>query len=200
MYLKSNYVWNKEIEPKFIKWVSDSANDGSEFVLITFKARVRSKRISKFDAELVNASLISKKYIGRGLNEIEIKTGFSDFVKHLDFKYVPTSQRKKGIKLKRIPFFGGDDDAGTWNHIHAYIQKPAEVSNERFFEYMNLIAQSKMQNICGRNCIVEAEVWCKCEQIDGKFIKYALRPEGDFIHNKLDKLFLEEVYLGSLNS
>ncbi len=201
MHLKSNYVWNKEIEAGFIKWALENTNDGSEFVLVTFKTRVRSIRISRTDTELVNEKLISRNYIGRGLNQIEIKKGFSEFVKHLDFKYVPTSKRKKGIKLKRIPIFGGDEDSGTWNHIHAYIQKPAEVSHEKFSQYMNMIAQSKMEKVCGKNCVVEAKVWClPCKQIDAKFLKYALRPEGDFVDKKFDKLFVEQVYLGNLNS
>lgn len=119
-------------------------------------------------------------------------------MKQLDIKYVPNSKRKKGLKLIRIPFLGGDDGAGTWSHIHAYIQQPAEVPYEEFREYMQLIAQSKMMNVCGKSCIVETNVWSdQCEQIDGKFIKYALRPEGDFNEFKFDKLLIEQVYLGS---
>lgn len=196
--MKSNYVWNREIESEYIKWIFE-INHGCEFVLITFAGRVRSQRVKRLDAELVNANLISKKNLGRGFSKSEIERGFKDFMKQLDIKYIHKSKRKNGIKLKRIPFLGGDDDdAGTWNHIHAYVQKPGEVPYEEFREYMELIAQSKMMNICGKYCIVETDVWCKkCEQINGKFIKYALRPEGDFKEFKFDKLLIEQVYLGN---
>ena len=136
--MKSNYVWNKETELEYIKWFYET-NHGCEFVLITFAGRVRSKRVKRVDAELVNANLISRKNLGRGFSKSEIERGFKDFMKQLDIKYVPNSKRKKGLKLIRIPFLGGDDGAGTWSHIHAYIQQPAEVPYEEFREYMQLI-------------------------------------------------------------
>ncbi len=195
--MRSDYNWNKLTEASFVNWMTElNKEENLNWVIITFKGRIAPYRVKKQEADLINANLMSAKNIGRGFTKDEITKGFKKFVKQLDIKFLPNNLRRKGIKLKRIPFFGGDSKNGIWNHIHAYVQLPPSVSYEEFVVYMKNIAQKKMESVCLNKGLVEADVWCEPRKlIDEDFMKYSIRPEGEFLNVKLDKVMIEQVFV-----
>lgn len=195
--MRINRALEISAQTKLIDWVKVSFNKEADFytVIITFKGRIRPCKLSSKQIIFGNNELMFESHCGRDFSVQEIRKGFHEFMRQLDFKYLPTSLRKKGIRLKVFPCIGGDRSNGTYNHIHAYIQLPNSVPFENAVTYMKKIAQNKMEEVCKVNGYVETDVWCeKCENVETKFIKYITRAEGG-ITNRLDKVMIEQVYL-----
>lgn len=189
----SNKQWSEVTSDSFIKWVTDQ---NVTWAVVTFKARSKPIKFKQSDIKLVNDDLISESNIRNSYSEKDLETALSMTVHQLDFKYIKTSMRKKGVSLKRVAITGGDTANGTWNHIHALIQLPENTSIEELGEYLNKIFEKKMQSVSkNMSGILEASVWCEPYDHKDKFLKYCLRPEGKSLDVKFDKVILAELVL-----
>ncbi|PPC94843.1 MAG: hypothetical protein CTY33_02855 [Methylotenera sp.] len=178
-------------------WVSSSfhSEEGFYIVALTLTGRIRFNSLSSKTIILINEQSLSEKQVGRSFTFPELESGFNEFMKQLDYKYLPTSKRKKGIRLKVLPCYGGDVKNGSFNHVHAYIRFPNSVSLENAYLYMEKIVQNKMEGVCKLRGLVETKIWCeKVDKVEPKLIQYMTRSEGEF-KNKLDKIMLHQAYL-----
>lgn len=176
-----------------IEWIDEQPAD---FVVSTFSCR--TKRFDSSDLTKILGGAKSWKDCERSCKQDEIVSGYSETVRALDRKYFNTSQRKKGIKLLRVPFLGGDLENGVHYHIHSLIELPQGESIDGFRSYMRKIFQSKMESLLksGNSFTVESSVWCEPYDDDNEsFLKYCGRFEGTALSVGLEKVVLPQLII-----
>lgn len=165
----------RRVADKFGEWVNEQ---DAEWIAVTFICRKRLRRSQITEIELVNSGLLSDRFAGSSCSVNAVKAAVTATVKHLDYKFIKCKLRKRGVKLRRVLFQGGDRDAGVWNHVHGLIELPKDTSFENFKGYLNLIFRRKLEEYYGYTW-VETSVWCERHKGDcSKYIKYCLRQEG----------------------
>lgn len=177
----------------FIDWVDEQSVD---FVVTTFSCR--TKRFDSSDLIKILRGSKSWKDFERSCKQDEIVSGYSETVRALDRKYLNTSQRKKDIKLLRVPYLGGDLENGVHYHIHSLIELPRGESIDGFASYMRKIFQSKMESLLksGNSFTVESSVWCEPYDDDNEsFLKYCGRFEGTALSVGLEKVVLPQLIM-----
>lgn len=121
----------------------------------------------------------------------DMKNGFGRTVKAIDRKYLKNSQKKKGVKLLRVPYLGGDRKNEVPYHIHSLIELPQGVPIEEFKAFLNKLFQYEMERELkshGRFA-VETSVWCEHYKKDSeKFLTYCGRFEGATLAVGLEKV------------
>lgn len=126
-----------------------------------------------------------------------IEAGYGDTLEALDRKHLKTSQRKKGVKLLRVPYLGGDRKNAVPYHIHSLIELPQGVPIDELGGYLNKIFQSKMESelVGHKHPVVKTSVWCKPFEKDENFFKYCERSEGTELSVGLDKVVFSQLIM-----
>lgn len=192
----SQFELQKRVRCAFYQWVDAEEVD---WACVTLKGRILPRVLGAAEAQLIYDGSLSRNHLGQSFSQKKLEQGFNRLMKQLNFMYTPLKQRKRGMRLRCVPFEGGNPEDGVMPHIHALIEIPSGTSIDEFADYMSRLARKKMEGVYKQHnpARLKTDLWCeKYEHHGNQFLSYALRNEGDNDnHISLDKLITGSLYL-----